>query len=421
MSGALQVEGYDEAHWRRPWIEVRAGLSPDRVAAELGEQVLRYGELAERARAAAALLGECGVSRGDVVALRLGNGIALLELLHAATLCGAVLLPLNSRLTASELVHQLRDSGARLLFHEEAGDAKEVVARIHEALPELDLRELPEGCAPSQLARAPRSQTTDAQLPLDLAAPLALLYTSGTAGRPKGALLSYDNFLSSAAACAALLGNGADDRWLACMPLFHVGGLSILLRSVLAGSAAVIHPSFDAEAVSDAIDARRISFVSLVPVMLQRMLVVRGERAAPPQLRCVLLGGAAAPRGLLERARKLSFPVAPSYGLTEACSQVATCPPGSADADPPGLLPLPGLELRIVDEGACELPPAVAGEICVRGPMVMRGYWQCPDATASALRKGWLHTGDLGRLDTGGRLQVLDRRDDLIVSGGESV
>jgi len=234
-------------------------------------------------------------------------------------------------------------------------------------------------------------------------------------------LLSYGNFLASAAACAALLGNGADDRWLACMPLFHVGGLSILLRSVLAGSAAVIHPSFDAQAVSDAIDSQRITFVSLVPVMLQRLLVVRGERAAPPHLRCVLLGGAAVPRGLLERARRLAFPVAPSYGLTEACSQVATCPPGSGAADPPGLLPLPGIELRIVDEGGCELSPALAGEICVRGPMVMRGYWQCPEATASALRKGWLHTGDLGRLDPGGRLQVLDRRDDLIVSGGENI
>jgi len=159
MSGELQVEGYDEAQWRRPWIEVRAALSPNQVAAELGEGVLRYGELAERARAAAALLGECGVSRGDVVALRLGNGLALLELLHAATLCGAVLLPLNSRLTAPELVHQLRDSGARLLFHEGDGDAKKLASRVREALPEIDLRELPRGRAPSQLARAPRSQT----------------------------------------------------------------------------------------------------------------------------------------------------------------------------------------------------------------------------------------------------------------------
>ncbi|MBW2272574.1 MAG: o-succinylbenzoate--CoA ligase [Deltaproteobacteria bacterium] len=360
------------------------------------------------------------MSRGDVVALHLGSGLAQLELLHAMPLVGAVLLPLNLRLTAPELVHPLRDSGARLLIH----DASEVALRSCEALPQFEALELPDGRAPSELARelpalpfSPDAQ----QAPLDLTAPLALLYTSGTTGLAKGALLSHRNFLSSAAASAALLGNGADDRWLLCMPLFHVGGLSILLRSVLAGSTAVIHERFDAEAVAHAIDEEQISIVSLVPAMLERLLVARGERAAPPQLRCILLGGAAASPGLLERARELGYPVAPTYGLTEACSQVATRPPGRAAADSTGLHPLPGLGVRIVDEKGAAQPPDAVGEICVRGPMVMSGYWKRPDASASALREGWLHTGDMGELDAGGRLRVLDRRDDLIVSGGENV
>ena len=201
-----------------------------------------------------------------------------------------------------------------------------------------------------------------------------------------------------------------------------MGGLSILVRCCLAGSSALIHERFDPVAVNDALDRAGITHVSLVATMLAQLLEVRGATRAPPSLRCVLLGGGPAPAALLERALELGFPLAPTYGLTEATSQVATRPPG--DATPPldgRLQPLPGSELQIVDESGEPLAAGRAGEICLRGPTLMRGYLSRSDASTGLSRDGWLRTGDVGCLDEDGRLRVLDRRDDLIVSGGENV
>jgi O-succinylbenzoic acid--CoA ligase len=205
------------------------------------------------------------------------------------------------------------------------------------------------------------------------------------------------------------------------MPLFHVGGLSILVRSMLFGGAVRLQSRFDAAAVSDALDGGDIAGVSLVPTMLSRLLAQRGGRAAPAGLRALLLGGAAAAPELITRALAAGYPVCPTYGLTEATSQVATAapPPAGAAATTP-MLPVPGIELRIVADG-CDMPPGTPGEIVVRGPTVMPGYLQDREATACALRDGWLHTGDMGFLDAAGGLHVLDRRDDLVVSGGENV
>ena len=211
------------------------------------------------------------------------------------------------------------------------------------------------------------------------------------------------------------------ERWLACMPLFHVGGLSILMRSVRFGGPVRLLARFDAAEVSDVLDAGDIAAVSLVPTMLSRLLAHRGARPAPPGLRALLLGGAAAAPELLTRALAASYPVCPTYGLTESCSQVATAaPPPIGTASPLPMRPLRGTDLRVVCDGH-DVPPGTPGEIVVRGPTVMQGYLHDPQATARALRGGWLYTGDIGCLDAEGGLQVFDRRDDLIVSGGENV
>ncbi len=205
------------------------------------------------------------------------------------------------------------------------------------------------------------------------------------------------------------------------MPLFHVGGLSLLTRSVILGGPLRLLPGFDAAAVSEALDDDGIAGVSLVPTMLSRLLAHRQGRPAPDGLRIVLLGGAARPPALLGQARAAGCPVCPTYGLTEATSQVATAAaPASAADEALPLTPLPGIELRIAT-AAGDAAAGTAGEILVRGPTVMRGYLNDAAATARALRDGWLHTGDIGFLDRAGALHVLDRRDDLIVSGGENV
>jgi O-succinylbenzoic acid--CoA ligase len=205
------------------------------------------------------------------------------------------------------------------------------------------------------------------------------------------------------------------------MPLYHVGGMAILWRSVIYGIPAVVHESFDPEMVNRDIDTAGVTLVSVVPVMLQRLLDARGQRPFPPTLRCLLLGGAPAPRPLLEACLRNGAPVAPTYGLTEAASQVATLAPEDAGRKFGSVGgPLFPSELRIGGPRRAA-PAGEVGEILVRGPTVMLGYADRHIETARALRGGWLHTGDLGYVDGDGYLYIVDRRDDLIVSGGENV
>lgn len=401
----------------RPWLSHRAALTPHRTAVVCGDNVLDYQTFARCVwKCADELLGR-GVEPGDVVAILLGNGFPIVQLLHALDHCGATLVPLNVRLTQTELTHQLRDSGAALLLHGQGELAQRGVAACEEvgglgALEMSDAGALSETHSPRDLRKAASPNHGG----------LAILYTSGTTGLPKGALLTHGCFEASAASSALHLGVWPGDRWLVCMPIFHVGGLSIPIRSVLYGTAALLHERFDEQRVNHTIDTEGVTLVSLAPAMLDRLLVARGNRRAPPALRCVLLGGGPADSDLLERARELSFPVAPTYGLTEAASQVATqLPNDGASPHGAGLTPLPGTELRTVDPKGRNVGTGEAGEILVRSDTVMKRYVNRPLETREALRGGWLHTGDIGTLDDRGRLRVLDRRSDLIISGGENV
>jgi O-succinylbenzoic acid--CoA ligase len=256
---------------------------------------------------------------------------------------------------------------------------------------------------------------------IDLAAVHTIVYTSGTTGRPKGAMLTYGNHWWSAMGSALNLGLRDDDRWLAPLPLFHVGGLAILMRSVIYGIPALVHDGFDPTAVNRAIDEDGVTIVSVVSSMLRRMLDARAGRPYPPTLRHVLLGGGPTPLPLLEECRRRGVPVVQTYGLTETASQAATLPPEDALRKPGSAgKPLLPTELRIERDGR-PVPIGEAGEIVVRGPTVTPGYADRPEETARALRGGWLYTGDIGRLDDDGYLYVLDRRSDLIISGGENV
>jgi len=243
----------------------------------------------------------------------------------------------------------------------------------------------------------------------------SIIHTSGTTGQPKGAMLTFENFQSSAHGSAENLGVSADDRWIACMPLFHVGGLSILLRSVIYGTTVVLQPDFDATRVNRALRDDGATLLSVVPTMLQRMLDADDE-PYPPTVRAVLVGGGPVAEDTLRRALDRGLPVVQTYGLTEATSQVATLAPADALAHLGSAgLPLGSTAVKI--DGESGQP----GDILVRGPIVSPGYYGDPAATEASIRDGWLHTGDIGTLDGDGYLTVLDRRDDLIVSGGENI
>jgi O-succinylbenzoic acid--CoA ligase len=358
------------------WLRQRAEITPERGALVYGAKAWSFAELNALVDGAAARL---DVQEGQRVGIRASNSAGFVVAVHALMRRGAVLVPINTRLSEPEVQWQLEDAS---------------VARV---LGDDDLARLVQTTPPAE-ATINRA--------FDLQAWHSIVYTSGTSGRPKGAILTYGNHWWSAIASALNLGLRPDETWLACLPLFHVGGLSILLRSVICGITAVVQPRFDAAEVNRAIDAHGVSIISVVSTMLDRMLAERDTRPYPASLRCVLLGGGPAPAPLLERAAAMSVPVVQTYGLTETASQVVTLAPedalrklGSAGK------PLMGSEVRIGSDG----------EISVRGPSVSPGYVNHPP------RDGWLHTGDLGTLDAEGYLYVLDRRDDLIVSGGENV
>jgi O-succinylbenzoic acid--CoA ligase len=225
-------------------------------------------------------------------------------------------------------------------------------------------------------------------------------------------MLTTSNFWWSSIGSALNLGTHSDDRWLACLPLFHVGGLSVIIRSAIYGITAIVHDGFEAERVNRAIDEDGATLVSVVAVMLDRMLDQRKGKAFPPTLRCIVAGGGPVSPALLERCQAAGAPVVQTYGLTESCSQVVTLSPADAGK-------------RIGSAGKALYPNEIAisasDEILVRGPVVTSGYYNRPDDTAQAIVDGWLQTGDIGRIDEDGYLYVLDRRNDLIVSGGENV
>jgi o-succinylbenzoate---CoA ligase len=343
-----------------------------------------------------------GIGRGDRVATTLPPSLDFAVLLHALPKLGAVLVPLNTRLTAAEMRWQVEDSGAALLVKEPlSGDDAGSRAQLAEGEP-LRGKEAEARAEPS-VEDPPREEEYDEELPGPAGPdePHTLIYTSGTTGRPKAVALTYRNHEASAAASAWNLGVAPDDRWLCVLPLFHVGGLAILLRSAIYGTAAVLHERFDSEAVASTLAAGEASLVSLVPTMLRRLLGAGFERA--PALRAALVGGGPVPLDLLEWAAARKLPVVATYGMTETASQIATLAPEEAvrKRGTAGR-PLPGVEVKTAGDG----------EILVRGPMVAPG---------SIADDGWLHTGDRGSLDEEGYLHVEGRLDDVIVTGGENV
>lgn len=393
------------------WLARRAALHPHRPALITPGGRWTFAELDRRAAHLAARLADLGARPGDRVAVLARNGPAYVAAIHAAPRCGAVLAPLNIRLAAAELAWQLADCGATLLLHD--AEHASVAAGLG-AVPRVALEDL--------VDPEPDTGASIAERVLALDAPHTIIYTSGTTGRPRGAVLTIGNHWWSAMGSALNLGLRDDDCWLAVLPLFHVGGLAIVLRGAIYGIPVVLHERFDPAAALDAIDRQGVTIVSLVAVMLRRMLDLRGTTPFPAHLRCVLLGGGPAPRTLLEACAARSVPVAPTYGLTEAASQVATLAPADVPRRPGSVgQPLLPTEVRIVNDAGLEAAPGEVGEIWVRGPTVTPGYHGQPQASAAAIVDGWLRTGDLGHRDAEGFLYVVDRRSDLIISGGENV
>jgi len=335
------------------WVHLAASKYPDRVAVEGPDRSLTYAELSKAAIAAAGALQARGARPGSRVALELAPGEEFVIALHGCLLAGAAAVPSDLRLAEDERA-------------------------VRVALADVVVTEPLDG----RSVHHPYSFSGDPAV--------AVMHTSGTTAAPKPVVLTHRNFLASALGSAVALGLDPAERWLCPMPLTHVGGLSIPVRSAIYATTAVVHGRFETHAVlAELMDPeRRTTLVSLVPTMLSRLLDAGLKR--PPTLRWALLGGGPIPLALLARAAEAGVPVAPTYGMTEACSQIATFG-----------WPLPGVELGTSHD-----------EVIVRGDVV---------STGALSEDGWLHTGDLGRFDDRGRLVIVGRKADTIVSGGENV
>ena len=399
------------------WLNERARRRPSWPALVTPDgAVVPYGVLEERVASLAVRLLARGLRNGERVLALLPAGVALVELLHACARTGAVLAPFDPRASADEAGRVAACVRPRLIVAlPAAADVARAVADAHGA--EAVFVE-PDGSPLASDPPAAGGRTAPARIDLD--APYTIVFTSGTTGRPRGVVLSAGNHLASARAATARLGAAADDRWLACLPLHHVGGLAVLLRAVVAGGAVVLQRGFDPQAVARALREDGVTQMSLVPTTLRRLLDL--PDAKPCALRVLLLGGARSDHALVAAARAKGWPVAPTYGLTETGSQIVTARPDEAvDADGFVGAPLDGTEVRIL---GADGRPARAGEpgvISVRGATVAIGTLADDGAIEPLAPSGWLRTADRGVLDANRGLTVLGRADDVIVSGGENV
>lgn len=407
----------------------RIRRSPERTAlVVLGEPELTYGALGQRLAATVHALRAAGVQQGDRVAYAASNRTEVIEVMAATLHLGGIFVPLNTRLSGPELRFIVGDAGAKVIVADDAMATLLTPERadlgVEHALRLADDGAVQEGWqALEDLATGttdPLGPPADTD-PDDVA---VLMYTSGTTGQPKGAMITHGNLLATVHNLMLLIPMGPESGMLAMAPLFHVGAMALVLGTLATGGRVVILRSFTAAAVFDAIEAQPITFTFGVPAMFQAMTA--DPRFAAADLSRVLLmcAGAPVPESLLHQYLDRGAKVTQGYGLTESTAVVsllesdfATAKLGSAGMP----YPLTAVQLRD-PAGAVISEAGVDGEIWIRGRNVVRGYWNRPDDTAALLdADGWLRTGDAGHLDADGFLYITDRIKDMLLTGGENV
>lgn len=387
------------------------GSHPARTALVFGGEQRTHAALHDRAARLGAALAAGGVRPGGRVALLLHNGLEFPEALLACHRIGACAIPINFRLTADEVAYILEDSGAtaliagvrpdglpRLTFELDTGPAYEAAITGCDPAPQVDLHE------------------DD---------PALLCYTSGTTGRPKGAILSHGNLVAATLSWIHEMRAGADDVWLSGQPLFHIGGINGLLPFLALGATSILTPTtgFDPALVVRLIEQHAVTMCIFVPTQWDAVCA-RATKMNRERLRVAMWGASPATRETLELMAR-TFPnadIVSAYGQTEmsGATTLLKGPDAMRKIGSVGL-PMRDVELRVVDELLRDVAPGEVGEIVYRGPMVMQGYLGLPTATEEAFAGGWFHSGDLATRDDEGYLRLVDRKKDMIVSGGENV
>ncbi|MDZ7910483.1 MAG: AMP-binding protein [Rhodococcus sp. (in: high G+C Gram-positive bacteria)] len=388
-------------------LDRRAAADPDGLAIADSRESLTNRDMRDRVHAVETQLDGLGVGRGDVIAVALANRIEFVLVLFAAWRRGAAVTPVNPASTPREAERQIADSEAKVVVLEDdavAVSSTVVTVRVSEFNYSIT-------------AQPPDLDQDDSALAL-------LIYTSGTTGSPKGVMLDHANLGAMTEMCRAGLDIDESDRCLLVLPLFHVNGIVVsILTPMSAGASVLIAARFDPRRFFADVAEHRPTYFSGVPTIFSMLASIPdSEHPDTSSIRFAVCGAAPAPAELLDRFRgRFGFPVVEGYGLSEGtCATTLNPIDGVRKAGTVGPA-LPGQEIRIVDRTGAQLPVGEAGEVIVRGPNVMRGYFGRPEETARTVVDGWLHTGDVGRVDTDGYLTLVGRSKELIIRGGENI
>lgn len=414
------------------WLTRRASLSPSKTALIFEDTKWTYAEFNRRVNTLAHALKSIGVNHGDRVGYLDLNHPNFFVTLFAAAKLGAIFVPLNFRLTGPELLFIINDAGVHTVIHDEQfgpliESIRDELTCRHVVRTFTDAstgRHLPAGIRSfDDLFVDQRDSDMDNQVSSDEVA--WIMYTSGTTGRPKGAMLTHGNVLWNNISAWVAYDSSTNDVTLVCAPLFHIGGLNVTPMSAFTkGATVVLLRQYDPAKALEAIASHRVTTMFGVPAMFQFMSLVPGFAEADlSSINSFICGGAPVPEPLIRLYADRGISFVQGYGLTET-SPFATIVPTEAIEAKVGSAGLPPFftDVRLFDDDDEEVTePGQRGEIVVRGPNVMKGYWNRPDATAEVIRNGWFHTGDIGVRDEDGFFYIVDRKKDMIISGGENI
>lgn len=404
------------------WLAKRASLDPRKDAVVEGSKRLTYAKLDERVtRLANAMRGSLGISRGDRVASCCVNCTEFIEVLFATARIGALLVPLNWRLAPQELDYQLADSAARALFV--APEQTELVATLRSAIPAQ--RRVTFGPQYEGLLAGSSAATIPEPQQAAFTDPHLILYTAGTTGRPKGAILTHANQFWNSVNMTAPVGITAFDTTITTLPMFHSGGIGLYTVPMIhLGGTVVVIRAFEPGRLLDLVREHGVRLIFGVPaIWLELLKRPDFDKAHLPSLTFCVSGGAPHPLAIIDGVSDRGFTFLQGYGLTETAPggtlmPVADARRKAATAGKPAM----HVELRVVADGGRAAAVDEIGEVEFKGPNVFSGYWARPEATAEAFTAdGWFKTGDLGRLDDEGFLTLVDRKKDMVITGGENV
>lgn len=413
------------------WLGRRAQLSPERTAlydAQSDMRQISYGEWNATATRTAALLRSLGVERGDRVAVLAHNSLAFLDLWFACGKLGAIMQPLNWRLTPAELAGLINDANPCIFAYGPEFAATTLTLRTTAtSVRHWIAIETATVAHAADVPLTTRDEHNEPVPPIELGFddPWVICYTGGTTGLPKGAILTHGNLTFNAVNTVMSWGLNADDTTILNMPLFHTGGLNVFTAPlVMIGGASIVCKSVDVNQIFDLIASRLVSiFFSVPTIFLALQQHERWNQVDFSPLKLVISGGAPCPQPVFEEFWRRGVDFKTGYGLTEAGPNTFWLPPEDVRRKPGSVgFPLFFIDLRITNEQGSACEPDEVGELWIRGPHVCRGYWGRPEETARAITPdGWLRTGDLARRDAEGYYTIVGRLKEVIISGGENI